>query len=106
MSARWSTTDDHAAAALAHPPRADRGVLCHAGAVLLGAEDLGLRREYLLLPAQYHPARAASVLLRGRLVCDPLRALLPQQRGGIGADDRSQCRAERNGRLLADANVS
>ena len=84
----------------------DRGVLCHAGAVLLGAEDVGLRREHLLLSAQHHPARSPPVLLRRRLVCDSLRPLLPEQRDRVGADDHRQCRAERDGGLRADARYS
>ena len=56
MPVRWRTTRE-TLPALADSPCLARGVLCHAGAVLLGAEDVDFRREHLLLSAEHHPAR-------------------------------------------------
>ena len=92
------------AAALAHPPRIDRGVLRHAGAVLLGAED---RRS---------PARTSSPIRRASSRAIPTRFITSTS--GMRFRSRAtsstawscrrmtivgQRRAERHGRLRADA---
>src|ERR1700759_486180 len=103
MSAPWSTIEDHETTAVADSPRIARRVLCHAGTVLLGAQDVDLRREHILLSAKHHSARPSSLLLCRRLVRDSVCTALSQQRGGIRPDNSCKCRSERDGGLLADA---
>src|SRR5690349_129692 len=105
MPAPWSTIDDQAATTLADSPRPTGCMLRHAGAVLLGAQDVDFRREHLLLPAQHHPARPSSLLLCRCVVRDSLCAVLPEQCGGVRSDDHCKCRAERDGWLLADPDI-
>src|SRR5581483_12477520 len=103
MSARWSTIDGQAPTELADSPRITHRMPCHAGTVLLGAQDIDLGRKHLLLSAQHHPARSASLLLCRRMVRDTLCAILPEQRGRVGPDNCCERRSERDGRLFVNS---
>jgi ABC-type sugar transport system permease subunit len=66
------------AGAVAHSPCPAGGQLHHAGAVLLGAENVGFRREHFFLSAEHRSAQSQPVLLRRCLVRDSVCSLLPQ----------------------------
>src|SRR5215208_4534743 len=87
--------------ALADPPDAPCGELCHARALLLGAEDERLRREHLRLSAERDPEEPTPVLLCRCLVLHPLRALFPQQRYRLLSLRRRKRRLQCHGRLCA-----
>ncbi len=90
MPAPWSVTDE-TISALADPSRPARRQRRHAGAVLLGAEDVRVRREHLHLPAEHHSARGPTRSITWMSGMRSRSRASSQQRDRLGDDDRRQC---------------